>query len=102
MVAAAPLASLATRLLGRRYSTGDEAFDAAFLTTSTSAQAASAALDAEARAALLAVAHRLPELDFGRRGFALRMQGVELGHEALLALLDALVRAPASAAMPYR
>jgi hypothetical protein len=102
VVPRAPLASLAHRLLGRRHVTGDEAFDAAFLTTSTSVRAASATLDTEARAALLAVAHRLPVLELGRGGLALQMQGVELGHDALLALLDALVRAPASAAMPYR
>jgi hypothetical protein len=102
VVAAAPLASIAQRLLGRRCATGDEAFDAAFLTTSTSAQAPAVLLDAEARAAILAVAHRLPELDLGRRGVALRMQGAELGHEVLRDLIDALVRAPTGAAMPYR
>ncbi|MEJ7735572.1 MAG: hypothetical protein WKG00_41095 [Polyangiaceae bacterium] len=102
VVRAAPMAALAARILRRRHASGDADFDAVFLITSASALAVTMALDEDARAALLAVAHRLPELNVSSRAVALRMQGVELGHDALLALIDALVRAPTAAAMPYR
>jgi hypothetical protein len=99
---AAPMAALAARVVGRRRATGDDDFDAAFLTTSASVRAVALALDEGARAALLAVAHRLPRARFSPRRVSLQMQGAELGHETLLDLLDALVRAPATAAVAYR
>jgi hypothetical protein len=78
---------LGATLAGRRVATGDAGFDAAFV-----ARGDGAVLDEVVRAALEAVGPRYPELRVAGAEVELTMEGAELVHECLGAVLDAVVR----------
>ncbi|MBI4951148.1 MAG: hypothetical protein HY908_03880 [Myxococcales bacterium] len=80
---------LAAGVTGQRVRTGDLDFDRAFVVTGA---AGARALDAASREVLLFERAREPELRIARGELVLHMEGAELGHESVAALLDACVR----------
>ena len=90
------------RLLGRRIRSGDAEFDHCFTVAADSEDVALAVLDATTRAALMSVRERAPHVRWEQREILVEMDGAELGHDVLLDLIDAFVRAPGAPLTPYR
>jgi hypothetical protein len=83
----------ARALLGAKgVSTGSAEIDAAFVVTASPEDVARRALDDATRELLLAIASRRPHLDYDGSTVELRLDGAEMVHENLGAVLDLLVR----------
>lgn len=88
---------VAARVTGRRVQTGHPEFDESFVVVSDSRALADAFLSDEARPMLLATRSRNPHLAINGEVVSLELEGTEIAHENLHAIVRLLSRAPSSA-----
>lgn len=84
--------SVAARLTGSRVQTGDREFDEGFVILSEPASFASTFLNDDMRAGLLAMRLRNPHVSVGSDAVTIELEGTEMVHENLHAIVGILSR----------